>query len=77
MRPTPFRPADTVAEAEDRQRRWRNGEYDAIASLQEVLGFTDAEMQARTSAAVVPTHKPGALRGAVSSTGRRRSHPES
>lgn len=60
MRPTPFRPATTPEDARERARRWNNGEYDAVASLQEVLGFSDAEMETwkRTGTVPPPRHPP-------------------
>ena len=67
MRPTPFRPAYTVAEAEIRTGFWHRGEYDATASLQEVLGYTDAEMAEWKRSRTVPRDRRGALpqRGAA------------
>lgn len=67
MRPTPFRPAYTVTEADDRTARWHRGEYDATASLQEVLGYTDAEMVEWKRFRAVPPDRCGALpqRGAA------------
>ena len=67
MRPTPFRPAYSVADADERSVRWHRGEYDPTASLQEVLGYTDAEMVAWKRSRIVPLDRRGALpqRGAA------------
>ena len=61
MRPTPFRPATTPADADERTSRWLRGEYDPTASLQEVLGFTDAEMEAWRLQRAVPPNWRGTL----------------
>ena len=44
-RPIPFWPAWSEDEAEQRALRWQRGEYPPV-SLQEVLGFADAELEA-------------------------------
>lgn len=52
-RPIPFWPAWSEDEAEQRALRWQRGEYPPV-SLQEILGFADAELEAWRTRRIFP-----------------------
>ena len=61
-RPLPFAPAWSEDEAEQRTAYWKRGEYPPV-SLQEALGFTDAEFEAWSRQRVFPARHRRELRG--------------
>ncbi|HYF06387.1 MAG TPA: hypothetical protein VD970_02120 [Acetobacteraceae bacterium] len=62
QRPIPFAPAWSEEEAEQRALAWKRGEYPPV-SLQEVLGFADAEFEAWTRRGEFPERHRREVRG--------------
>ena len=52
-RPVPFWPAWSEDEAHQRAERWKRGEYPPV-SLQEILGFADAEFESWRTQNIYP-----------------------